>query len=61
MFSAASFLDTKRICGDPSLFAEISMMFSVIPGNPSEMEFFYQEKKFVARAHVGHEQLSSNS
>jgi len=37
------------------------MMFSVIPGNPSEMEFWYQEKKFVASAHVEHEQLGSNS
>jgi len=24
------------------------MIFSVIPGNPSEMEFLYQEKVFVA-------------
>jgi len=36
------------IRGNPSLFAGISMIRSVNPGNPSEMEFLYQEKEFVA-------------
>jgi hypothetical protein len=39
--SAASFPGTERICGNPSLFAGISMIFSVIPGNPSEMKFLF--------------------
>jgi hypothetical protein len=37
------------------------MIFSVIPGNPSEMEFLYQEKVFVAGRVSGNEQLGSNS
>jgi len=39
---------TKRICGNPSLFAGITMIFSVIPGNLSEMKILYLEKVFVA-------------
>ena len=31
------------------------MIFSVIPGNPSEMEFLYQEKVFVAGHESGNE------
>jgi hypothetical protein len=42
-------------------FRGISMIFSVIPGNPSEMEFWYQEKVSVAGRVSGNEQLSSNS
>jgi len=51
----ATFPGTKRICGNPSLFAGISMIFSVIPGNPLEMEFWYQEKVFVAERVSGNE------
>jgi len=58
---AASFPGTKRICGNPSLFTGISMIFSVIPGNPSEMECWYQEKKFVAWRMLGNDQLGKNS
>jgi len=43
-----NFVNTKRICKNPSLHAGISMILSVIPGNPSELKLFYQEKKFVA-------------
>jgi len=58
---AAPFPGTKRICGNPSLFAGISKIFSIIPGNPLEMEFLYQEKVFVAERVSGNEQLGSNS
>jgi len=58
---AASFPGTKRICGNPSLFAGIVMIFSVIPGNPSGIEFLYQEKVFVAGRVSGNELLGSNS
>jgi len=51
----------ERICGNPSLYAGISMIFSLIPGNPSEMEFWYQEQEFVAGRMSGNEQLGSNS
>jgi len=37
------------------------MMFLVISGNPSEMEFLYQKKVFVAGRVSGNEQLGSNS
>jgi len=43
----ASFPGTEPICGNPSKFAGISMMFSVTPRNPLEMEFLYQEKVSV--------------
>jgi len=52
---AASFPGTKRICGNPSQFAGITLIFLVIPGNPSEMEFLYQEKVFVAGCVSGNE------
>ena len=37
------------------------MIFSVIPGNPSEMEFLYHAMVFVAGRVSGNEQLGSNS
>jgi len=53
-YCAANFPGTKQICRDPSLFAGISMIFWVIPRNLSEMEFWYQQKVFVAGpAYVG--------
>ena len=52
---AASFPGTKQIGGNPSLFAGIAMIFSEIPGDPSETEFLYQEKVFVARRVSGNE------
>jgi len=59
--SATSFPGTKQICGNPSIFAGIAMIFSVIPGNPSGIEFLYHEKVFVADRVSGNEQLGSNS
>jgi len=53
--SAASFPGTERICGNPSFFAGISMIFSVIPENPSEMEMLSQEKMLAAGRMSGNE------
>jgi len=50
-----SFPSTKRICGNPSFFAEISIIFSVHPGDPLEVEFLYQERVFVAGGVSGNE------
>ena len=35
------------------------MIFSVIPGNPSAIEFLYQEKVFVAGCVLENEQLEA--
>jgi len=58
--SAASFSGTKRFPRNASLFAGIPMIFSVILGNQSKMELWYQEKKFVAGRMSGNEQLGNN-
>jgi len=57
----ACFPGTEQIWANPSPFAGISMIFLVIPGNPSEMKFLYQEKEFVVERVSGNEQLGSNS
>jgi len=49
-FSAAAFPSAKRFGGNPSLFAGISMIFSGIHGNPSEMEFGTKKRSLLQGA-----------